>query len=77
MRARFLSGNLKGRDATEFSGVNRRIILKWILVKRVGKCGLGSSNSGYEPVMGYGLENRGSTFRFPAGTGNFSFHHRI
>jgi len=24
----------------------------------------------------YGLDDRGSRFRFPAGAGNFSFHHR-
>jgi hypothetical protein len=25
----------------------------------------------------YGLDDRGSTFRFPAGGGNFSLHHRV
>jgi hypothetical protein len=27
--------------------------------------------------LGYGLDDRGSKFRFPARAGNFSFHHRI
>jgi hypothetical protein len=28
-------------------------------------------------VRGYGLDDRGSRVRFPAGTGNFSLHHRV
>jgi hypothetical protein len=28
-------------------------------------------------MEGYGLEDRGSRVRFPAGTGNFSLHHRV
>jgi hypothetical protein len=28
-------------------------------------------------ALGYGLDDRGSRVRFPAGAGNFSFHHRI
>jgi hypothetical protein len=28
-------------------------------------------------VLGYGLDDRGSRVRFPAGAGNFSLHHRI
>jgi hypothetical protein len=27
--------------------------------------------------VGYGLDDRGSRVRFPAGAGNFSLHHRI
>jgi hypothetical protein len=27
--------------------------------------------------MGYGLDDRGSTVRFPAWTRNFSLHHRV
>jgi hypothetical protein len=27
--------------------------------------------------LGYGLDHRGSRVRFPAGAGNFSFHHRV
>jgi hypothetical protein len=28
-------------------------------------------------ALGYGLDDRGSRVRFPAGTGNFSLHHRV
>jgi hypothetical protein len=28
-------------------------------------------------VLGYGLGDRGSRVRFPAGAGNFSLHHRV
>jgi hypothetical protein len=28
-------------------------------------------------ALGYGLDERGSRVRFPAGAGNFSLHHRI
>jgi hypothetical protein len=28
-------------------------------------------------ALGYGLDDRGSGVRFPAGTGNFSLHHRV
>jgi hypothetical protein len=28
-------------------------------------------------ALGYGLDGRGSRVRFPAGTGNFSLHHRV
>jgi hypothetical protein len=28
-------------------------------------------------TLGYGLDNRGSRVRFPAGAGNFSLHHRV
>jgi hypothetical protein len=27
--------------------------------------------------LGYGLDDRGSRLRFPAGAGNFSLHHRV
>jgi hypothetical protein len=27
--------------------------------------------------LGYGLDDRGSRFRFPAGAGYFSLHHRV
>jgi hypothetical protein len=28
-------------------------------------------------ALGYGLDDRGSRVRFPAGTGNFSLHQRV
>jgi hypothetical protein len=36
-----------------------------------------SRNSSVGIALGYGLDDRGSRFRFPAGTGNFSLHHRV
>jgi hypothetical protein len=53
-------------------------------IKRL--CGLDSAGSLYGPksrdssvgiATGYGLDDRGSTVRFPAGAGNFSLHHRV
>jgi hypothetical protein len=31
----------------------------------------------YLGTVGYGLDDRGSRVRFPAGAGNFSLHHRV
>jgi hypothetical protein len=36
-----------------------------------------SRDSSVGIALGYGLEDRGSRFRFLAGAGNFSFHHRV
>jgi hypothetical protein len=36
---------------------------------------LGDSSVGI--ALGYGLDDRGSRIRFPAGAGNFSLHHRV
>jgi hypothetical protein len=36
-----------------------------------------SRDSSFGIVLGYGLDDRGSRFRFPAGAGNFSLHHRV
>jgi hypothetical protein len=30
-----------------------------------------------EEALGYGLDDRGSRVRFPAGAGNFSLHHSV
>jgi hypothetical protein len=35
-----------------------------------------SRDSSVGIALGYGLDNRGSNVRFPAGTGNFYLHHR-
>jgi hypothetical protein len=35
------------------------------------------SDSSVGIALGYGLEDRGSKDRFPAGVGNFSLHHRV
>jgi hypothetical protein len=36
-----------------------------------------SRDSSVGIATGYGLDDRGSRFRFPAGAGNFSLHHRV
>jgi hypothetical protein len=36
-----------------------------------------SRDSSVDIALGYGLEDRGSRVRFPAGAGNFSLHHRV
>jgi hypothetical protein len=36
-----------------------------------------SSDNSVGIALGYGLDNRGSRARFPAGAGNFSLHHRV
>jgi hypothetical protein len=36
-----------------------------------------SRDSSVGIALGYGLDERGSRFRFPVGAGNFSLHHRV
>jgi hypothetical protein len=36
-----------------------------------------SRDSSFDIALGYGLDDRGSRVRFPAGAGNFSLHHRL
>jgi hypothetical protein len=36
-----------------------------------------SRDSSVGIALGYGLDDRGSRVRFPAGTGNFCLHHRV
>jgi hypothetical protein len=36
-----------------------------------------SRDSSVGIALGYGLDDRGSRIRFPAGAGNFSLHHRV
>jgi hypothetical protein len=36
-----------------------------------------SRDSSLGIALGYGLDDRGSRVRFPAGAGNFSLHHRL
>jgi hypothetical protein len=36
-----------------------------------------SRDSSVGIALGYGLNDRGSRVRFPAGVGNFSLHHRV
>jgi hypothetical protein len=49
---------------------------------RFGKYGwmdgwIKSHDSSVGIALGYGLDDRGSGIRFPAGAGNFSLHHRV
>jgi hypothetical protein len=52
-----------------------------ILATDLAKCKLHlvekSSDSSVSIALGYGLDDRGSRVRFPAGAGNFSLHHRV
>jgi hypothetical protein len=36
-----------------------------------------SRDSSVGIALGYGMDDRGSRILFPAGTGNFSLHHRV
>jgi hypothetical protein len=36
-----------------------------------------SRDSSVGIALGYGLDNRGSRVRFPAGAGNYFLHHRV
>jgi hypothetical protein len=47
MRTKVLLESLKGTDHSDDLGVDKRIILKWILGNRVWKCGLDSSGPRY------------------------------
>jgi hypothetical protein len=42
-----------------------------------GRTEVMSRDSSVGIALGYGLDDRGSRVRFPAGAGNFSLHHRI
>jgi hypothetical protein len=41
----------------------------------LNSCNIRDSSVGI--ALGYGLDDRGSRVRFPAGAGNFSLHHRV
>jgi hypothetical protein len=66
-----IPSRMKGRDHLEDLGVDVRIVLKWILGKQK------RLDSSVGIAQGYGLDDRGSRVRFPAGAGNFSLHHRV
>jgi hypothetical protein len=44
---------------------------------RTVRCHIKSRDSSVGIALNYGLDDRGSRVRFPAGAGNFSFHHRV
>jgi hypothetical protein len=58
----FWSVNLKGRDHSEYPGVDGREK---------------SRDSSVGMALGYELDNRGPRVRFPAGARNFYLHHSI
>jgi hypothetical protein len=64
--------HLEGRNSLEDLNVGIGIILKWILQRNCK-----SRDSSVGIAVGYGLDDRGSRVRFPAGAGNFSLHHRV
>jgi hypothetical protein len=58
------------------------VFLAWCLFKHRDKFAFyvylyQSRDSSVGIALGYGLDDRGSRFRFPAGAGNFSLHHRV
>jgi hypothetical protein len=65
---KFWSENLKGRHHLEDLCAGGKIQLEWI----VGKWKSHDRSVGI--ALGYGLDDRGSRVRFPAGVGNFSLH---
>jgi hypothetical protein len=47
MHTKFWSENLKGRDLSEYLGVDEKVILEWMLGKYFrGGCGLDACDSG-------------------------------
>jgi hypothetical protein len=64
-------GNPEGRVYEENLGIHERMILERILGKQK------SRDSSVGIALGYGLDDGGSRFRFPAGAANFSLHHRV
>jgi hypothetical protein len=55
--------------------VGPRVVLDTAVVKR--KIPIPRRDSSVGIALGYGLDDRGSRVRFPAGAGNFSLHHRV
>jgi len=52
LHTRSLIENLKKIYHLEKLAANMMIMIKWIITKRIGLCGLDSSVSGYRPVAG-------------------------
>jgi hypothetical protein len=48
-----------------------------VLGSAQGQLYLGRLDSSVGIALGYGMDDRGSRVRFPAGTGSFSLHHRV
>jgi hypothetical protein len=75
------------RDAWSFTSTPPYVsmVWAWCLVKHRGNFNfnftlsttLKSRDSSVGIALGYGLDDRGSRVRFPAGARNFSLHHRV
>jgi hypothetical protein len=72
---------------TFFSGVHKTNTTSWFSVserfiyetpqENLIMLSIKSRDSSVGIALGYGLDDRGSRIRFPAGAGNFSLHHRV
>jgi hypothetical protein len=57
------------------------VFMAWYLVKHGDNLTFTWTNKSRDSsvgiALGYGLDDRSSRVQFPAGTGNFSLHHRV
>jgi hypothetical protein len=60
-----------------YTSTPAHIHMAWSSVKHKIRLHGMSHDSSVGIALGYGLDDRGSRVRFPAGTGNFSLHHRV
>jgi hypothetical protein len=51
--------------------------ITFITLSTIATLGPIPRDSSVSIALGYGLDDRGSRVRFPAGAGNFSLHHRV
>jgi hypothetical protein len=63
------------RHAIRLSKYTRTFIHHFVLNASIFQ--VQSRDSSVGIALGYGLDDRGSRVRFPAGAGNFSLHHRV
>jgi hypothetical protein len=64
------SSSPKVQNAWSYTTTLPYVFMTWYLVKH-------KSDSSVGIALGYGMDDRGSRVRFPAGVGNFSVHHRV
>jgi hypothetical protein len=57
--------------------VGPRAVLDAVVKRKIPSPCRYSNDSSVGIALGYGLDDRGSRVRFPAGAGNFSLHHRV
>jgi hypothetical protein len=63
-----------GEPRLELSGIIVLVLIGQITTPTLHEV---SDDSSVGIALGYGLDDRGSRIRFPAGAGNFSLHHRV